>query len=202
MALLRAVQPDAKRPLVREALDILTPALPTRLAPGPPGDLGFVCMPSQLHGFPALTSGRAQCHLQDPGTHAHTQQHTPASAFGMHRSMWKLFAHSCPAAEAGEFPKWSRYVKKVSNEEAGSLHQLVHIWATIVCHADMFTSSRGAFTPQIVHSLQRLGEWCTTATLLCIRHSFKLLASDCFTFLCRVLVDVLPHQADTRGGAP
>ena len=34
VALLRAVQPDAKRPLVREALDILTPALPTRLAPG------------------------------------------------------------------------------------------------------------------------------------------------------------------------
>jgi hypothetical protein len=63
-----------------------------------------------------------------------------------------------PAVEAGEFPKWSRYVKKVSNEEAGSLHQLVHIWATIVCHADMFTSSRGAFTPQMVHSLQRLGE--------------------------------------------
>jgi hypothetical protein len=44
VALLRAVQPDAKRPLVREALDILTPALPTRLAPGLP----CACLKSRL----------------------------------------------------------------------------------------------------------------------------------------------------------
>lgn len=39
VALLRTVQPDVRRPLVREALDILTPALPTRLAPGARTDL-------------------------------------------------------------------------------------------------------------------------------------------------------------------
>ena len=62
-----------------------------------------------------------------------------------------------PAAERGEHPKWSRYVKKVSVEEAGSLPHLVHVWAAIVRHADMFTSSRAAFTPQMVQNLQRLG---------------------------------------------
>jgi hypothetical protein len=51
VALLRAVQPDVKRPLVREALDILTPALPTRLAPGASLDRTvLVCLPIQSPG--------------------------------------------------------------------------------------------------------------------------------------------------------
>lgn len=151
MALLRAVQPDVKRPLVREALDILTPALPTRLAPG--ASLGQIVLvwrsarsrDVRSEAWPAALS-IASCSMLVDGS--------DAGEVARFESVSLLH----PAAEAGEFPKWSRYVKKVSNEEAGSLSQLVHIWATIVRHADMFTSSRGAFTPQMVHSLQRLGE--------------------------------------------
>ena len=53
VALLRTVQPDVRRPLVREAIDILTPALPTRLAPGAWQLGAWDCEPRHL--LPATT---------------------------------------------------------------------------------------------------------------------------------------------------
>ena len=62
----------------------------------------------------------------------------------------------CPD-RGSSFPKWAAYTKRVLVEEATSLPHLIHIWALIVRHADMFTSSRHAYIPQMIGSLQRLG---------------------------------------------
>ncbi len=63
-------------------------------------------------------------------------------------------------------------MKKVLVEEGHSTPHLVHIWAAIVRHADMFASSRTAFVPQMVNSLQRLGAapYTSLAAPLACRH--------------------------------
>jgi transformation/transcription domain-associated protein len=92
VALLRAFQPE-NRPLLKQALDILTPALPKRLPPA---------------------------------------EH--------------------------KYPIWIRYTKKIIVEEGHSLPHLIHIWHFLVRHSDLFYSSRAQFVPQMVNSLNRIGE--------------------------------------------
>ena len=93
VALLRSHQAEG-RSLVQEALDVLTPSLPSRLV--------------------------------EPSSGA-------------------------------KYPIWIRYTKKILVEEGHSNPHLVHIWKTIIRHADHFYSSRGQFVPHMVYSLSRLG---------------------------------------------
>jgi transformation/transcription domain-associated protein len=95
VALLRAFQPES-RPLLKQALDILTPALPKRLPPA---------------------------------------EH--------------------------KYPIWIRYTKKIIVEEGHSLPHLIHIWHFLVRHSDLFYSSRAQFVPQMVNSLNRIGDAST-----------------------------------------
>jgi len=185
VALLRTVQPDVRRPLVREALDLLTPALPTRLAPGARIDLKrnishSVCRTerttSNMHACTA--SGCDKLRLFGVCNHEQLCRLTGmlslasvippllqfnSAVLSIQILVWQH------AAERGQHPKWSLYVRKVSGEEGGSLPHLVHIWAAIVRHADMFTSSRAAFTPQMVSSLQRLGALLSSETLILLQ---------------------------------
>ena len=80
MALLRTVQPDVRKPLVREALDILTPALPARFASGTMLMLSFLAFRARFRMFcqlltgscsPFLTAGSA---CRSRNGHAHMPQ--------------------------------------------------------------------------------------------------------------------------------
>ena len=60
-------------------------------------------------------------------------------------------------SSGAKYPIWIRYTKKILVEEGHSNPHLVHIWKTIIRHADHFYSSRGQFVPHMVYSLSRLG---------------------------------------------
>ncbi|KAF5841322.1 hypothetical protein DUNSADRAFT_13398 [Dunaliella salina] len=147
-SMLRCMQPETKKPVLREAIDMVLPVLHAREGgrPSPAHSTSNGNTGGGDTSTPGRSGGRASAMTTESGDlGGGVQVGTGAGGAAQGQS------------GGANVPSWVRTMKKVLTEELASLGHMALMWQVVLRHADLFYPHRAQFAPSIVHSLLRLG---------------------------------------------
>lgn len=135
-SVLRAKEPDHRKALVREALDILIPLLHERR---------YVADPNTSSATQPLSA-------RGPGPVDSFSVGGPSGSAGAGAGA----AAAAAAAAQQQQQRWLRMLRKVLTEESsGGTAHVAHLWQVVLRHADVLYPHRALFVPGMAHAAVR-----------------------------------------------